>query len=379
VTQYRKAKINGSGNLTVDGLITVGSTVDGRDISADATTMLAKPTVTTFASTDPNAAPDKIGDFWIRTDNDRVWVATGSSGAGDYIEITGVGPAGLPALSDVSDATVNTTAGHVLRATGSAWVNAQLAASDMSGLGALATLANVSATEIQTNAVTTIKILDANVTLAKLANLTNTGSTGVFIGRRNGQGTGVPEEMTKAQAQTLLNVADGATNVAAASTTVSGHSELATTAEIDAGTDTVRTMVPDLFAASRYGTKDINFAVFGSATACAVGDGTTGVVVPAALNGMNVVEVVGSVHTAGTTGTMDIQVRRHRGATDADVLSTKATIDTTEHSTVTAATGYTVDTANDDLATGDMLFIDVDAIHTTPALGLSVVISARMP
>jgi len=250
-----------------------------------------------------------------------------------------------------------------------------IASGDVSGLGALATLGSVAAGQIDTNAVTTVKILDANVTLAKLENR----AQATFIGRASGAGTGVPQELTATQARTILNVADGATNVQAASTTVSGHSELATTAEIDAGTDTVRTMVPDLFAASRYGTKDMNVAVFGSSTACAVGNGTTGIVVPAALNGMNIIEVVAAVHTAGTTGTMDIQIRRRRGSTDTDVLSTKATIDTTEHTSVTAATAYVVNTANDDLATGDMIFVDVDAIHTTAALGLSVVISARIP
>lgn len=47
----------------------------------------------------------------------------------------GGGATALPALTDVDDATVNTTSGHVLRANGTTWVNAQLAHSDLSGVG----------------------------------------------------------------------------------------------------------------------------------------------------------------------------------------------------------------------------------------------------
>ena len=56
------------------------------------------------------------------------------------------------------------------------------------GLLALATLATVGAAQIDANAVTTVKILDANVTLAKLANI----ATKTYMGRTTAA-TGVPE------------------------------------------------------------------------------------------------------------------------------------------------------------------------------------------
>lgn len=74
----------------------------------------------------------------------------------------------------------------------------------------------VTATELASNAVTTAKILDANVTtakvadanitLAKLADLANARVIG-----RNTAGTGVPESITMAQLQVLLNAAAGVT------------------------------------------------------------------------------------------------------------------------------------------------------------------------
>ncbi len=64
----------------------------------------------------------------------------------------------------------------------------------------------VTAGKLAADAVTTAKILDANVTLAKLANL----AEATFIMRAAGAGTGVPIAGTAAQARTALNVADGA-------------------------------------------------------------------------------------------------------------------------------------------------------------------------
>ena len=49
------------------------------------------------------------------------------------------------------------------------------------------------------------------------------------------------------------------------------------------------------------------------------------------------------------------------------MLSTVMTIDTTETDTSTAATPAVIDTANDDVATGDKISIDVDAVSSGTA------------
>lgn len=103
------------------------------------------------------------------------------------------------------------------------------------------------------------------------------------------------------------------------------------------------------------------------------GDGRAYLPIPAALNGMNLTGVVATVVTAGTTGTTDIQICN---VTDAvDMLSTKCTIDSGETSSLTAATAAVINTATDDVATGDMLRIDVDATSTTRAKGLFVTLT----
>ena len=54
------------------------------------------------------------------------------------------------------------------------------------------------------------------------------------------------------------------------------------------------------------------------------------------------------------------------------MLSTKITIDSGETGSDTAATAAVIDTANDDVATNDVIRLDVDAISTTPAQWLII-------
>lgn len=161
-------------------------------------------------------------------------------------------------------------------------------------------------------------------------------------------------------------------NVLADSTEI----ETATAAEINTGTDAAKVVTPDALAGSNVGAKAIQLQCFARATNCATGDGAADFIVPAVMNGMNIVAVQADVKTAGTTNTMDIQINNSRTG---DVLSTKITIDSTEVSTLTAATAAVIDTTKDDLATGDQLRIDVDAVHSTPAKGLWVTITAQLP
>jgi hypothetical protein len=155
--------------------------------------------------------------------------------------------------------------------------------------------------------------------------------------------------------------------------------DFASIAEVSAGTSAVKSVNPDALAGSIFGTAVVPLIPFTSATACAVGNGAGSLLfrVPSVLNGMNLVGVAAACATAGTTGTMDIQIANVTQA--ADMLTTKITIDSGETDSSTAATPAVIDTANDDVATGDQLRIDVDAIHTTPATGLMVELQFRLP
>ena len=163
-------------------------------------------------------------------------------------------------------------------------------------------------------------------------------------------------------------------DVAQSSDTVSGIVELATIAETDTGTDATRAVTPDGLAGSIFGTKGFTISLFQSDVSVATGDGKTAFTVPASVNGMNLVNVVASVHTQGVTGATDVQVRRRRAGVNADMLSTKVTLGAEFF-----ASDEVIDLANDDVLTGDQIYVDIDAVHTTPPLGLSVALEFRLP
>ncbi len=113
--------------------------------------------------------------------------------------------------------------------------------------------------------------------------------------------------------------------------------------------------------------KAVCFVVKQSDQDCAVADGKDGFCVPAQMNGLNLTDAHASVVTKGVTNTMDIQIRRVRAAASADMLGTKITVGD-EYT----CTDGVVNTSYDDIATGDLIYVDVDAVHDTPAKGLSV-------
>ena len=117
-------------------------------------------------------------------------------------------------------------------------------------------------------------------------------------------------------------------------------------------------------------TPELVIQIFEGATNCATGDGKAYFTIPISLTGKDITAVHAAVVTAGTTGTMDIQIAN---VTDtADLLSTKLTIDSAETDSSTAATPYVINAATDDVATNDLWRVDIDAVHTTPAKGLIV-------
>lgn len=123
----------------------------------------------------------------------------------------------------------------------------------------------------------------------------------------------------------------------------------------------------------------VEIPAFSPTSDTATGDGKAGFRVPAELNGMDLTGISACVTTAGTTNTTDVQIRRVRAAASADMLSTKATIDSTEVDTSTAATPAVINTSNDDVATGDQIYVDVDAVSTTAAKGLIVELRFELP
>ena len=172
----------------------------------------------------------------------------------------------------------------------------------------------------------------------------------------------------------------GAAYLPDASTSAQGVSELATSAEVTTGTDTGRTVTPDALAGSVvFGTRYVQCIVFDFGTDIAEGNGKFFFHIPAGLNGMDLVEVHSEVITAGNGSTIDVQI--HNATDGSDMLSTSLTIDNTETGSDTAATAAVINASEDDVATNDLIRIDVDGNggDTTIAKGLIVTLGFRLP
>lgn len=240
--------------------------------------------------------------------------------------------------------------------------------------------ADAKVTQNITNGVTTTApsedaVFDALALKAPLASPTFTGTFTLPTGL-----TGV----VRADAGVVSTDSDVTDIVAAASTSAAGKVELATTAETDTGTDTVRAVTPDGLSGSIYGTKPVSIQVIDGATSLTTGDGKAYFRIPTALNGMDLISVAASVIAKSTSGTPTVQLARGRqaNATSAhsftDMLTTKVTIDANEFDSKDAAAAVAIDTANDDVLTGDLIRIDVD-VAGTGTTGLFVTCAFRTP
>lgn len=179
----------------------------------------------------------------------------------------------------------------------------------------------------------------------------------------------------------IVGTLDPATPVTAGAVTLNYQSKAGDAVKL-AGTTPGATglaLLDDATAAAGRSTLGVNvrtiqIALVAPTTDVITGDGQYYFHVPASLDASVITAVHAMVVTAGTTGTTDVQIARVRSGTPADVLSTKLTIDSTETGSDTAATPAVIDTGNDDLATNDILRIDVDATSTTKAKGLVITI-----
>lgn len=106
----------------------------------------------------------------------------------------------------------------------------------------------------------------------------------------------------------------------------------------------------------------VNLQAFDEGTAVSTGDGAVSFAVPATYNGLILKEVMVAVAEKGVTGTTDVVIRKSTGGVDADMLSTEVTVG----DEFFAADGV-IDTGEDDIATGDIISVDVDAVHSGTA------------
>lgn len=132
--------------------------------------------------------------------------------------------------------------------------------------------------------------------------------------------------------------------------------------------------LPVVFNNLEQRTRFIEYRLVDSATTLTTGTKVGGdFVMPFAGYVMLETNLVGAtVDTAGTTGTMSVDINKN-GTT---ILGNKITIDTTEKTSRTATTPPQVSAYQNTFIIGDIFTFDVDTVQTTPAMGLTVFIKA---
>lgn len=139
------------------------------------------------------------------------------------------------------------------------------------------------------------------------------------------------------------------------------------------GTSATTIVTPDGLAGSNYGTRGGSITLNGT-TALTTGDGKAYWRIPEEFNGFNLV----GVRFARVSGTGTPLVQVHNVTQAVDMLTTRVSIDSGETDSTTATTAVVIDTANDDVASGDRLRIDVDDAGTA-TLWAEVQLVFRLP
>lgn len=122
--------------------------------------------------------------------------------------------------------------------------------------------------------------------------------------------------------------------------------------------------------------REFQIKVIDDTTVLATGDGQAIMCIPASLNGKNLTGVAAFVTTNSSSGLPTIQVRRIRAGVNADMLSTRITIDANEPTSYTAAAAAVINATNQGVQTGDLIAIDVDVTGTgTKGLGVILIFS----
>lgn len=110
--------------------------------------------------------------------------------------------------------------------------------------------------------------------------------------------------------------------------------------------------------------------------ALAIGDGQFIIPVSQDMGGMNLTRVEMAVTTVSTSGKPTVQLRNITQAVD--MLTTKVEVDANEKNSKDAATQVVIDLANDDVAWGDHVAIDVD-VAGTGTKGLTMMLTFALP
>ncbi len=160
-------------------------------------------------------------------------------------------------------------------------------------------------------------------------------------------------------------------NLPNASTSAEGVVELATTAEINTGTDALKSMVPDLFVASNHAERVVGILVSDpDGDAITTGDTKALFRIPSSMTGMELVEANACLTTVSSSGAVGIQIAKssRTNATtrtaSVNMLTTPIDIDVSEFDSLDGLAEAIATDGKEDVVTGDQIRIDIDGAGT---------------
>ena len=116
------------------------------------------------------------------------------------------------------------------------------------------------------------------------------------------------------------------------------------------------------------GSAPIAFVLFPDSVACYAATGTVGVIIPAGMTGKQLSEVMFGTDTPGTGGSMTANVRKASSGTHVNMLTSDISLSSGSYKTNSAS----ISSSNKTIAGGDMVFVDITGVNTTPANGASL-------
>lgn len=309
----------------------------------------------------------------IQTDNDSRWLLAAGDDptvSGNWIQITFVAPVtsvdGLTGAVDLSALYAPLEGGvvpedkitnEVLRTDDAAALYAKRVGNAVGDTDVL-TLSGGTLTLDLASAILGVHTLAASPSSVVLANEPSAGTLGFYRLQVHQAASGTVYTLPS-----LTSLVDVWRNPEGAPTMPQTHSAiLIIDVEVIEGTSYGSWSVPDI----RFVTIQVTDP---NGSAITTGDGKAYWAVPAGLNGYRIAAVQADLTTVSSSGAVNVDL--WEVVDGVDILSTNLTIDANERSSATAATPAVIDAANDDLATGNQVRVDIDGAGTG-AKGLMV-------
>lgn len=210
------------------------------------------------------------------------------------------------------------------------------------------------------------------------------------VGLANVDNTSDANKPVSTATQTALNAKANSSITVTGTTSLTGGGDLTTNRTLSLvndsaspgnsqyyGTDGAGTKGYFTLPAGGSTSKTLQVKIMDDATILTTGDAKFIFAISAELNGMDLTEAQAYVTTVSSSGNVTAQVRNITNS-NVDMLSTPITIDANENTSYTAAVPSVVNTSNDNVATGNLIAIDIDAAGTG-AKGFGIILTFAAP